>query len=193
MMEVSNVRRFAFVLAATALAAAAFAAVGCGGEEGAAPEPTAPATQPVATQQPTAQPEAPSIVIEDAWARPSPMGHMGEGIGQGMQGTMAPSRGAAYMIIRNTGTEDDALIGASSDVAMTTEVHESYMEGDTMMMRRIERIEVPAGGEVVLEPGGYHVMFIDLKAPLEAGTTIEIALEFEKAGEITVEAEVREQ
>mgnify|MGYP005846920321 CR=1 FL=1 len=53
-------------------------------------------------------------------------------------------------VIRNTGTEDDVLLGASSDVAATTEIHESYMEGDTMMMRPVERIEVPAGGVVVL-------------------------------------------
>ncbi|HWQ27460.1 MAG TPA: copper chaperone PCu(A)C [Dehalococcoidia bacterium] len=186
-------RRIGFVALVAALAAVAFAAVACGGEEAETPTPTTAATRPPATEEPAAPPEAPGIVIEDAWARQSPMGQMGGGMGEGMQGTMAPARGAAYMVIRNTGTEDDALIGASSDVAMTTEVHESYMEGDTMMMRRVDRIEIPAGGEVVLEPGGYHVMFIDLKEPLQAGTTIEITLEFEKAGEIAVQAEVREQ
>lgn len=189
-MEVSNVKRFRFALVLVALAATGLVAVACGGEEEEAPSPTATAARPAATEAP-ASPEAQAIVIEDAWARPSPTGQMGGDGGQGMQGTMAPTRGAAYMVIRNTGTEDDALVGASSDVAMTTEVHESYMEGDTMMMRRVERIPVPAGGEVVLEPGGYHVMFIDLKEPLQAGTTIEITLEFEKAGEIAVEAEVR--
>jgi copper(I)-binding protein len=192
-MEVSNVKRFRFMAAVAGLAAVAFAAVACGGEEKEEPTPTAVATQPVATEQPTAPAAAPSIVIEDAWARQSPIGQMGDGMGEGMQGTMAPARGAAYMVIRNTGTEDDALIGASSDIAMTTEVHESYMEGETMMMRRVDRIEVPAGGEVVLQPGGYHVMFIDLKEPLQPGTSVEITLQFEKAGEIAVQAEVREQ
>ncbi len=189
-MEVSNVKRIGFALVLVALAATGLVAVACGGEEEEAPSPTATTARPAATEAP-ASPEAQAIVIEDAWARPSPMGQMGGDGGQGMQGTMAPTRGAAYMVIRNTGTEDDALVGASSDVAMTTEVHESYMEGDTMMMRRVERITVPASGEVVLEPGGYHVMFIDLKEPLQAGTTIDITLEFEKAGEIAVEAEVR--
>ncbi len=188
--------RFGLVMVvAAALTASAFAAAACGGEEEEtpSPSPTAVATQPRPTQEPTAPAAESNIVIEDAWARPSPMGEMGGGMGEGMQGTMAPARGAAYMVIRNTGSEDDALIGASSDVAMTTEVHETYMEGDTMMMRRVERIDIPAGGEVVLEPGGYHVMFIDLKEPLEAGTTIEITLQFEKAGEIPVQAEVRER
>lgn len=183
------------MVAVAALAASAFASVACGGEEEEAPSapPTGAATQPGQTEEPTAPPAASNIVIEDTWARPSPMGEMGGGMGEGMQGTMAPTRGAAFMVIRNTGTEDDALIGASSDVAMTTEVHETYMEGDTMKMRRIERIDIPAGGEVTLKPGGYHVMFIDLKEPLQAGTTIEITLEFERAGEIPVQAEVRER
>lgn len=170
------------LMVALALASALVAGTACGdGEEAGpveTPAPTAAATAPAA--------EGAAIVVEGAWARTSPMGH-------GMGETMAPSRGAAYLVIRNTGTEDDVLLGASSDVAATTEIHESYMEGDTMMMRPVERIEVPAGGEVVLEPGGYHVMFIDLKEPLVAGATVEVTLRFEKAGAVTVEAEVREQ
>lgn len=183
------------MVAVAALAASALASAACGGgeEEGPSATPTGVVTQAPPTEEPTAPAAASNIVIEDAWARPSPMGEMGHDMGQGMQGTMAPTRGAAYMVIRNTGTEDDALIGASSDVAMATEVHETYMEGDTMMMRRVERIDIPAGGEVTLEPGGYHVMFIDLKEPLQAGTTIEITLEFERAGEVPVQAEVRER
>lgn len=60
-----------------------------------------------------------------------------------------------------------------------------------MSMRQVASIEVPAGGEVVLEPGGYHVMLIGLSAPLVVGESFPLALEFEKAGTITVTAEVR--
>lgn len=67
-------------------------------------------------------------------------------------------------------------------------------EGDGMMgMREVDEIPVPAGGTVALEPGGYHVMLIDLAAPLEVGTTFELTLEFAKAGTIVVEAEVRDE
>lgn len=118
-----------------------------------------------------------AIVVEDAWARPSPM----------MAGN-----GAAYMVIRNTGNVDDALIGAASDVAETVELHETTMEGDMAGMHPVEAIPVPAGGSVSLEPGGYHVMLIGLKQELQPGQTITLTLTFEKAGQITVQAEIRE-
>jgi len=129
------------------------------------------------------------ITVTDAWARTSPM---------------VAAAGAAYMVIENTGTETDALLGASSPAAATVEVHETYkveaespmasdgMGGGMMGMRPISRLEVPAGGSVELKPGGYHVMLIDLTADLTAGSTIEITLRFENAGEVKVTAEVRE-
>ena len=61
-----------------------------------------------------------------------------------------------------------------------------------MGMQPIARLEIPAGGTVELKPGSYHIMLIDLTKELKAGDTIEITLKFEKAGEITVTAEVRE-
>ncbi len=119
------------------------------------------------------------IVIEDAWVRPSPM---------------TAGNGAAYMVIRNTGSEDDALIAADSDIAGAVEIHETMMmEGDMMGMQPVESIPVPAGGSVTLEPGGYHIMLIDMREPLEAGQTVTLTLTFEKAGPIEVQAEVREQ
>lgn len=68
-------------------------------------------------------------------------------------------------------------------------------DGDmgAMTMREVASIEVPAGGEVVLEPGGYHLMLIGLAAPLVAGDTVDIALELEVAGTRTVTAEVRDR
>ena len=66
------------------------------------------------------------------------------------------------------------------------------MGGGMMTMREVERIELPAGETVVLEPGGYHVMLLDLAAPLELGDTVEVTLTFEVAGDVVVTAEVRE-
>ena len=133
------------------------------------------------------------IAVTDAWARPS---------------SMTASAGGAYMVIANTGDEADALIGGSSPAAATVEVHETYAmpapsasdgmgmgspaaSGGMMGMRPIPRLEIPAGGTVELKPGSYHVMLIGLAADLEPGTTIELTLRFEKAGEIKVTAEVR--
>jgi periplasmic copper chaperone A len=58
-------------------------------------------------------------------------------------------------------------------------------------MHPVERIEVPAGGSVSLEPGGYHIMLINLTQELEVGGTIDLTVTFEKAGDIKVTAEVR--
>jgi periplasmic copper chaperone A len=119
------------------------------------------------------------VTVEDAWARTSPM---------------AASNGAAYMIL--TSTVDDRLVAASVDeaVAATAEVHETAMDDETgeMAMREVAGIDLPAGTAVTLEPGGYHVMLLDLASPLEPGTTIEVTLTFEEAGEQTVTVEVRD-
>jgi copper(I)-binding protein len=136
------------------------------------------------------------IKVSDAWSRPS---------------AMVAGAGAAYMIIENTGSVADALVGGSSPVAATVEVHETYaveemppasgmpaesqgMGGSGMMgMRRIDTLDVPAGGTVELKPGGYHIMLIGLTRELVVGERIEITLTFEEAGDIKVTAEVRGQ
>jgi copper(I)-binding protein len=68
------------------------------------------------------------------------------------------------------------------------------MSGGTgmMEMRPVDRVEVPAGETVTLEPGGYHIMLLELAAPLEAGTTLEVTLTFEEGGEQVVTADVRD-
>ncbi len=81
-------------------------------------------------------------------------------------------------------------MGDMGDTSTTMEGMPSGMEG--MMMRPIDRLELPADEEVALEPGGYHVMLIDLVEPLVAGETFELSLQFENAGEQTITVEVRE-
>jgi copper(I)-binding protein len=135
------------------------------------------------------------IAISDAWARTTAMPPPQAG---GMQdvtpgGMAAGDRGAAYMVIKNTGNVDDALIGVESTIADATEVHESVMSGDNVTMRPVPRIELKAGDTLELQPGGYHVMFVGLKQPLVAGTTFSLTLKFEQAGSIPVTIEVRAQ
>ena len=95
--------------------------------------------------------------------------------------------GAAYMLIHNHSTEDDALIGASSDVAAAVEIHLSKMGADgTMQMIPQESIMLPAEGEVELKPGSYHIMLIGLVKDLNVGDEISITLHFEKHEDITL-------
>jgi copper(I)-binding protein len=135
------------------------------------------------------------IAVSDAWARNTAMPPpQAGGMRDVTPGAMAAGdRGAAYMVIKNTGNVDDALIGAESSVADAAEVHESVISGDNVTMRPAPRIELNAGDTLELQPGGYHVMLIGLKQPLVAGTTFSLTLKFEQAGSIPVTVEVRAQ
>jgi len=98
----------------------------------------------------------------------------------------APVAGG-FLTIENTGTEDDTLIGAATSIAGHMEVHEMAMKGDVMQMRELEGgLPVPAGQTVVLKPGGFHIMFMDLKEPLVQGGTVMVTFTFARAGSIGV-------
>ncbi|MCX6056911.1 MAG: copper chaperone PCu(A)C [Chloroflexi bacterium] len=97
---------------------------------------------------------------------------------------------AAFMSIKNNGSEADTLLKASCDAAMMVTIMDSKMEGDVMSMSDVSGIEMPAGSTVELKSGGYHIMLMDLKQELKAGSTISITLEFAKAGKITLDLPV---
>jgi copper(I)-binding protein len=118
------------------------------------------------------------IAVDDAWVRP-PMGP-----GQ-------PA--AAYLTVTAPRGTPDALVGASSPVAGSVEIHETSMDASGMTgMHPVDRVPLPAGMAVRFEPGGYHLMLMDLTGDLEPGGTIDLVLEFETAGEMTIHAAVRE-
>lgn len=125
-------------------------------------------------------PAKPSLTVEGAWARPSPMDAM---------------NGAFYLTIRNRGSQPDRLIGAASPACGMVELHESYMmEGGAMGMRPLAGgIEVPANGTVEFKPGGLHIMCMHIQEPFKPGNRVPLTLRFEQAGELQVEVEVREQ
>jgi copper(I)-binding protein len=100
--------------------------------------------------------------------------------------------GAVYFIVSNDGDSTDALVAASADVTGRVEIHETVMEGGQAQMQPVDRIEIPAGGQVSFEPGGYHVMLFDLAEPLAIGDSVSLVLTFEEAGEVEIDAEVRE-
>lgn len=123
----------------------------------------------------------PQVKVEGVWGRPSPK---------------IADAGAFYMLITNKGSEADKLVGATSDACGKLELHESFMQDDgTMGMRPVEggSIEIPAGGSVELKVGGLHVMCMMKKVDFAAGTKINVNLNFEKAGTITVEADIKDQ
>ena len=128
------------------------------------------------TSAPTASPgPAAEIVITDAWLRSTPNG-----------------LGAAYFDIM--ASTDDRLIGASVDptIAGKVEVHEIAENDGRMVMRQVEGISLRAGEPVSLEPGGFHLMLLDMPTMLAVGERIEIRLVLEVAGSVTILAEVRE-
>ena len=99
--------------------------------------------------------------------------------------------GGGFLTITNTGDSDDRLIGATSPVAGRVEVHEMSMQGDVMKMRELaDGLPIPAGETVVLKPGGYHLMLMELQDSLSEGTMTPVTLTFERAGEVEVQLAV---
>ena len=113
------------------------------------------------------------IVIQDPYARASRPN--------------APT-GAAFMVIENTGSADDRLISATSDVAQRVELHTHKDIGDgVMQMVEVkEGFVLAPGGQHALKRGGDHIMFMGLNQSLEQGDEISVTLIFEKAGAIEV-------
>lgn len=141
-------------------------------------------------------PEGAGLRVEEAWARPAMAG--GDMQAAGSEGAMgggmaAPGTGAVFMRLVNDGPEADRLLAGQTDVAAVVEIHETVLEGEVMKMRMLpEGLEIPAGDEVALRPGGYHVMLIGVRDDLEIGQRFELDLQFEGAGTVTVEVEVRQ-
>ncbi len=98
---------------------------------------------------------------------------------------------AAYLVLRNSAEHQAALVAASSPAAHTTELHTTVKENGMMKMRPVTRIEIPAGGEVRLAPGGPHIMLIGLKEPLTEGKSVTLNLRFEDGTTRSVQAPVR--
>ena len=115
------------------------------------------------------------LVIEQPWARAS-------------IGTNRPA--AAYLTIRNEGTEDDALLAVSTPMSGMAEVHTMSMKDGVMSMGPAGPVEIPAGGKVLLAPGGLHIMMMKLKKALIKGKSVEITLSFKRSGKITVTAPI---
>jgi len=111
---------------------------------------------------------AAGVNVRDAWARATLPGQKVAGV---------------YMQLRS----DTAarLVEVRSPAAATAEVHEMRHEGGIMKMRRLDVLELPAGKTVALEPGGYHIMLLDIRQPLKAGGAVKLTLIVEQGGKAT--------
>lgn len=121
---------------------------------------------------PTAHAELSTISVQDAWARATPPGIR---------------VGGGYVTVVNTSKQADRLVGASSPLAEKTEIHVSETVGGMARMRWLEDgLEIPAGKEVILAPGGVHLMFMGLKQAIVKDEVVPVTLQFEQAGKIEV-------
>lgn len=99
---------------------------------------------------------------------------------------------AAYFTIENPTDQADVLIGASSDVADATEMHTTVANDGVIEMKPQPQVEVPAHSQVKFEPGGLHIMFVNLKRDVKPGDTFPVTLRFQQRGEIQIQVTVKE-
>ena len=117
---------------------------------------------------------AQNVTVTDAWARATVQGQKATG---------------AFMKI--TAKDNAKLVGVSSPVAGVAEIHEMKMDKDVMRMNALPNgLDLPAGKAVELKPGGYHVMLMDLKAPVEEDSHVIVTLLFEDAAGVKTQQEV---
>ena len=117
------------------------------------------------------------IVVRDAWIREPP----------------PRSPAAGYLVIENRGGEPVELVAVATEAAEQTEIHVMEYKDDRMTMRRVEGLQVPAGGEVALKPGGTHLMLMELRQPLRDGDEVELVLRFGDGTERRIQVPVRKK
>jgi len=118
----------------------------------------------------TASPAAGSAVqVQDGWARATAAG--------------APS-GAIYLTLTDTGAADQ-LVGVSTPVAATAEVHETTNDNGVMRMRPVKALALTPGQPVTLKPGGYHIMLMGMKQQLKPGDSFPVTLTFQHSAPVT--------
>jgi copper(I)-binding protein len=118
---------------------------------------------------------AQTIAVKDAWVRATVPGQMASG---------------AFMKI--TAKDGARLVSVSSPLAGVAEVHEMKLEGDVMKMQAVAGgLELPPGKTVELKPGGYHVMLMDLKAPLKTNSKVPMTLTFKNAKGVQSKVELK--
>jgi copper(I)-binding protein len=114
--------------------------------------------------------QAPSVQVQDAWARATPPRAMSGGI---------------FLTLTDSGAPD-RLIGVSTPAAATAQLHQTVDDRGVMKMNEVPSLDLPPGKPVELKPGGYHIMLMGMKSQLKPGDTFPVTLTFAKAPPVTV-------
>ena len=117
------------------------------------------------------------IVVRDAWIREPP----------------PRSPAAGYLVIENRGGDPVELVAVATEAAAQAEIHVMEYKDDRMTMRRVAKLQVPAGEEVALKPGGTHLMLMELRRPLRDGDEVELALRFGDGKEKRIQMPVQKK
>ncbi len=117
------------------------------------------------------------LQIDEPWARATPAGG---------------SVSAGFLVVRNLGNRNDRLVSVSSSAVARVEIHEARNEHGMMKMRPLpDGMDIPAGAEVSLQPGGYHLMILEPRQPFVGGDVVVATLHFQQAGDVEVAFRVR--
>lgn len=158
-------------LAAAGALALALGLAACGDDDVTTTATTATTAGGAASSSPAATATATAtatdtVVVGDPWVRAT-------------RGTEDPSTSAAFMTLDNPGTEEVALVAASSPVAERAELHEVAVVDGARVVRPVAGgIPLAAGRGKLLEPGGYQVVLVGLREPLAPGDEVDLVLEF---------------
>ncbi|MEJ2197226.1 MAG: copper chaperone PCu(A)C [Desulfuromonadales bacterium] len=119
---------------------------------------------------------AQGITVQDAWIRGIPP---------------SATTTAAFMTIHNAGSDDAILKSADCEVAETVQIHNMEQVGEIMKMKEVSELRIPANGQAILAPKGYHIMLIGLVRPIKEGESIPLSLNFADRPTVVVDAVVK--
>jgi copper(I)-binding protein len=116
------------------------------------------------------------IEVHSAWMRPAAAG----------------GNGGVYFELHNHSSTPDELMGVSSDAAVVAEIHESKLEGDVMSMNMLTSLPLEANADIAFEPGGLHVMLVNLRQDYKMDDEFTVTLHFKNGEDVTVHVIVRD-
>lgn len=119
---------------------------------------------------------AQGITVQDAWIRGIPP---------------SATTTAAFMTIHNAGSDETFLKSAGCDIAETVQIHTMEQVGEIMKMKEVSELRIPADGQAILAPKGYHIMLIGLVRPINEGETIPLSLNFTDRATVVIDAVVK--
>ncbi len=133
---------------------------------------TAPATTAPATTAAASHPAAAGLQVSDAWAKAAP------------DISAMPMTGI-FGVVRNTGTAPVVLVSATTSASRRTELHTTVTGSGAPVMKAVSRLTIPAGGSLVLKPGGDHLMVLDMTTPLAVGDPVRVTLRTQEGADVT--------